>query len=195
MSIIQPITNKNLTNLSTRTKPNLTEELHCHQLQHVGNGGDIQNPAEHDRRSLPSHRSARRKRPQHPKPSRTAATQRAPPLLVTRPKQQLALPHQKQNHSETHTHPTQRRQTHHVDILKFQHLNSSKSSQFSKQNFNILALYLQDIFANTGFTISDVLRALILQLQIQCNFKQLLVMSVGFPLFMQTNPTSGKFWL
>ena len=143
MSIIQPITNKNLTNLSTRTKPNLTEELHCHQLQHVGNGGDIQNPAEHDRRSMPSTRSARRKRPQHPQPSRTAATQRAPPLLVTRPKQQLALPHQKQNHSETHTHT--QRQTHHVDILKFQHHNSSKSSQFSKQNFNILALYLQDI--------------------------------------------------
>ena len=144
MSIIQPNRNKNLTNLSTKTKPNLTEELHCHQLQHVGFEGDIQNPAEHDRRSMPSHRSARRKRPQHPKPSRTAAKQRAPPLLVTRPKQQLALPHQKQNHSETHTHT--RRQTHHVDILKFQHLNSSKSSQFSKQNLNILALYLQDIF-------------------------------------------------
>jgi hypothetical protein len=103
-----------------------------------------------------------------------------------------------------------------VDILKFQHLNSSKSSQFSKQNFNILALCLQDIFANTGFTISNVLRALILHLQIQSNckqlfgyvggistlfanksnFRQILVMMVGSPLFMQTISTSNfMHWL
>jgi len=161
MSRIQPNTNKNLTNLSTSTKPNLTEELHCHQLQHVGIGRDIQNPAEHDRRSKPSHRSARRKRPQHPKPSRTAATQRAPPLLVTRPKQQLALPHQKQNHSETHTHTTttdsscghsqistsQLIQIFSIFKAKLQHLGTISSRHFCKYWLHNLRCFASPDFA------------------------------------------------
>jgi len=150
MSIIQPITNKNLTNLSTRTKPNLTEELHRHQLQHVGNGGDIQNPAEHDRRSMPSTRSASRKRPQHPRPSRTAATQRAPPLLVTRPKQQLALPHQKTKplgNTRTHTHDDRLVMwtfsnfniTTHPNLLNFQSKTSTSWHYIFKTFLQILA--------------------------------------------------------
>jgi len=156
--------------VTSRIQPNTIEEACLQPDQQVGNGHNIHDPAE-----LQQHKELRH---------------------CWLPGQNNSLPFLIKNKTtRKHTHAHTRRQTHHVDILKFQHLNSSKSSQFSKQSFNILALYLQDIFANTGFTISNVLRALILHLQIQSNFKQLLVMSVGLPLFLQTNPTAGKFWL
>jgi hypothetical protein len=107
--------------VTSRIQPNTIEEACLQPDQQVGNGHNIHDPAE-----LQQHKELRH---------------------CWLPGQNNSLPFliKKQNHSETHTHTTQRRQTHHVDILKFQHLNSSKSSQFSKQNFNILALYLQDI--------------------------------------------------
>jgi hypothetical protein len=155
--------------VTSRIQPNTIEEACLQTAQHVGNGHNIHNQAE-----LQQHNELRH---------------------CWLPGQNNSLPFlikNKTTRKHTHTHDDRLIMwtfsnfniSTHPNLLNFQSKTSTSWHNIFKTFLQILASQSQ-MFCEPSF----------------CSFKFnatssiFLVMSVGFPLFMQTNPTSGKFWL
>ena len=153
--------------MTSRIQPNTIEETHLHIAQHVGNGHNIQNQAE-----LQQHNELRH---------------------CWLPGQNNSLPFLIKNKPTRNTHHTTttdsscgHSQISTSQLIQIFSIFQSKTSTSWHCNFKtflqILASQSQ-MFCEPWF----------LQLQIQRNFRHCLVVSVGFPIFLQTNPTSSNF--
>jgi hypothetical protein len=161
--------------MTSRNQPSTNEDLCLHIALDVGNGHAHQNQAE-----LQQHNELRH--------CWLPGQNNSLPFLI---KNKTKLP----KHTRTHT------TTDRLIIETFtnsQHLQLIQNFAFPKQNFNILAFATSnsDSTSNNVFGYVGGISTLYANMSnYTFNFKHFLVMSVGFPLFMQTNLTSGKFLL